>query len=65
MPIKEPGNMPGKLNFTKCEVREVVMQTVESSSTREAIIFTLMQKNRSKNGEAGIPLSPGCMHWRQ
>ena len=36
VPMKEPSGLPGKLYLNKREMREVVIGTVETSSTREA-----------------------------
>ena len=36
LPMKEPSGLLGKLNQTSLEMREVVMHTAESVSTREA-----------------------------
>ena len=36
LPMKDPGNFLGKPNLTKYKMLEVLMQTSESYSTREA-----------------------------
>ena len=49
--MKESRNLQGKFNLTKDEMNEVVMQTAEPASTREAtdIMAKILDSNYSKD----------------